>query len=302
MYISSDFLKDLTIIRCDDDKKEYQLKAEDFLNKMIGFASTAGLNILYNRFGEDYKTIIHYPLFIWSLRQNENDLHSEKFNKKFPDEESVYEEMRNNLGLPWTEEEINNIKNQPNSLRNQLKEGNHILFTEGDAYVDGKKTRDYNFEDWLFDNTVEAPLEAVTYWKNHTVTNSWILFHDNSKDGGDLHEDKTEEEIKEIISTLSKEFIGDVLKSAHAIPVDYDEKGGQKILKSLEEGTDEDTYEITDVEGKQYILDGKEKAIEKATEIANEKVKVQFGLQVLRKITEPDGYFAWREENRADYL
>lgn len=303
MYINGDFLTDLNIIKCDDDKEEHQVKAKDFLNKMIEMASELGVNILYNRFGEDYKTVMHYPLIIWSLRLNEDDLHTEKFNKMFPDEESVYEEMRNNSGLPWTEEEINNVKNRATpEIREMLKENNKIIFTEGDGYVDGKKVKEYKQEDWIFDKTVPAPVDAVTYWNDYTVTNTWILFHDNSKDDGDMHEDKTEEEIKEIISTLSKEFIGDVLESAHAIPVDYDEKGGQKITKSLGQGNDDDTYEVTDDNGNQHILDGKEKAIEKATEIANEKLKVQFGLKIFRKITEPDGYFAWREENREDYL
>ena len=50
------------------------------------------------------------------------------------------------------------------------------------------------------------------------------------------------------------------------------------------------------------MLDGKEKAIEKATELVNEKIKHQFGMRIERKITEPDGYFAWRQENREDYL
>ena len=304
MYVSSDFLKDLNIIGCDDDKEEHQVKAKDFLDKMISFASTTGMNILYNRFGEDYKTIIHYPLILWSLRLNEDDLHTEKFNKMFPDEESVYEEMKNNSELPWTDEEINFIKNQPDSLRELLKENNKTIFTEGDAYVDGKKTRDYTFEDWLFDKTVEAPLEAVMYWKNYTVTNTWKLSHSHeSQDGGDIYEDKTEEEIKEIVSTIAKDFFGDVLESTNTIPVDFDEKGGMIINKtSLSEGTDEDTYMLTDGYGDEHIVDGKEKATEKATELVNEKIQIQFGIKIERKITEPDGYFAWREENRADYL
>ena len=59
---------------------------------------------------------------------------------------------------------------------------------------------------------------------------------------------------------------------------------------------------LTDGYGDEHIVDGKEKATEKATELVNEKIQIQFGIRIERKIAEPDGYFAWREENRAEYL
>ena len=43
-------------------------------------------------------------------------------------------------------------------------------------------------------------------------------------------------------------------------------------------------------------------ALEKSIQIRKDKIDIGFGFTVFRKITEPDGYFAWRQENRADYL
>ena len=296
MYINNDFLENgIEVFHCDEEKNESQLKSQDIFKKLLESVTPLGLNILYNRHGADYKEIIDIPSFLFTFRLCSKGI-MPKLDERFPTLEDIYKLMEDE---GYTESEINKFKNLPNSLKTFAKNSVEVLVKEGTASYD---LNTKNWCKWMGDKTIEAPLEAVTFWNNYTETNKWILFHDNSKEDGDIHEDKTEEEIKELISTLSKEFIGDVLESAHAIPVDYDEKGGQKITKSLGQGNDDDTYEVTDDDGNQHILDGKEKAIEKATEIANEKLKVQFGLKIFRKITEPDGYFAWREENREDYL
>ena len=299
MYINGDFIKNvINLFGCDEGKEEKQLKAEALTNQLTGAMTSLGLNILYERYGEDYKSIYSIPSYLWAFRLVDKGM-MPILDKRYPTLEDIYKLMEDE---GYTESEINKFKNVPSPFVKQAKKNMETVVREGYnpdlLYAVNTKI----WASWMGDKTIEAPLEAVTFWNNHTETNKWILFHDNSKEGGDIHEDKTEEEIKELISTLSKEFIGDVLESVHAIPVDYDEKGGQKITKSLGQGNDDDTYVVTDTNGNQHILDGKEKAIEKATEIANEKLKVQFGLRIFRKITEPDGYFAWREENREDYL
>jgi len=297
MYLNSDFTKNaINLFGCDEGKKESQLKAEVLTNELTKAGTfTLKVNRLYNTYGEDYKSMCDIPGFLWYFRLVDEGI-MPILDKRFPTLEDIYKLMEDE---GYTESDINRFKNIPNSTVEYIKKNMETVVKEGTASYD---VDSYNWCAWMGDRTKPAPIEAVTFWKDYTETNTWKLTHDFSEELGDIYEDKTQEEIKEIVSTLAKNFFGDVLESTRAIPIDFDEKGGQKFTKTFADGTDEDTYKITDYYGNDHMLDGKEKAIEKATELVNEKIKLQFGMRIERKITEPDGYFAWRQENREDYL
>lgn len=298
MYINNDFLeKGIQVFNCDGEKEESQLKSKDTFKKLLKSITTLGTNTLYNRHGANYKETIDIPSFLFTFRLCSKGI-MPKLDERFPTLEDIYKLMEDE---DYTESEINNFKNLPNSWTKEAKDSVEVLVKEGTASYDLDCK---NWCKWMGDKTIDAPLDAVTFWNDYTVTNTWKLSHnDESQDGGDIYEDKTEEEIKEIVSTIAKNFFGDVLESTNTIPVDFDEKGGIIFNKtSLSDGDDEDTYIVTDGYGDEHIVDGKEKATEKATELVNEKIQIQFGIRIERKITEPDGYFAWREENIADYL
>ncbi len=299
MYMNNDISNKLNIQGCDPDRKEGHRTANQNTKELIEAASALGVNRLYNKYGDDYKETCEMPLYLWAFRCMDTGIIPE-FDEAYPDFDSIYERMKNE---GWTEEEIDKVKNLPNTYIKQVKQGCETVFIEGDGFVDGKYVKPYPVFKWVVDKTKPAPLDAVTFWNDYTETNTWKLTHDTSEEDGDIYEDKTEEEIKEIVSTIAKDFFGDVLESTNTIPVDFDEKGGMIFNKpSLSDGDDEDTYILTDGYGDEHIVDGKEKATEKATELVNEKIQIQFGIRIERKITEPDGYFAWREENRAEYL
>ena len=298
MYLNSDFTKNvINLFGCDEDKEESQLKAEVLTNELTKAGTfTLKVNRLYNTYGEDYKSMCDIPGFLWYFRLVDEGI-MPILDKRFPTLEDIYELMEDE---GYTESDINRFKNLPNSTVAFIKKNMETIVKEGTASYDLDCK---NWCAWMGDKTIDAPLNAVTFWNDYTVTNTWKLTHNDSEEAGDIYEDKTEEEMKEIVSTIAKDFFGDVLESTNTIPVDFDEKGGMIFNKtSLSEGTDEDTYMVTDGYGDEHIVDGKEKATEKATELVNEKIEIQFGIKIERKITEPDGYFAWREENRADYL
>lgn len=297
MHINNDFFENvINLFGCDEDKEETQLKAENLTGQLLKNCDSLGINILYDRYGDEYKEHTTIPIVLWFFRLVDKGV-VPILDERYPTLEDIYKLMEDE---GYTESQINKFKNLPSSTVTEFKKSMQTVVEEG--------TADYsvdtgNFMSWFGDKTKPAPLDAVTFWNDYTVTNTWKLSHNDSKDGGDIYEDKTEEEIKEIVSTIAKDFFGDVLESTNTIPVDFDEKGGMIFNKtSLSDGDDEDTYIVTDGYGDEHIVDGKEKATEKATELVNEKIQIQFGIKIKRKITEPDGYFAWREENRADYL
>lgn len=297
MHINNDFFENvINLFGCDEDKEETQLKAENLTGQLLKNCDSLGINILYDRYGDEYKEHTTIPIVLWFFRLVDKGV-VPILDERYPTLEDIYKLMEDE---GYTESQINKFKNLPSSTVTEFKKSMQTVVEEG--------TADYsvdtgNFMSWFGDKTKPAPLDAVTFWNDYTVTNTWKLSHNDSKDGGDIYEDKTEEEIKEIVSTIAKDFFGDVLESTNTIPVDFDEKGGMIFNKtSLSDGDDEDTYIVTDGYGDEHIVDGKEKATEKATELVNEKIQIQFGIKIERKITEPDGYFAWREENRADYL
>ena len=297
MHINNDFFKNvLKLWGCDEGKEETQLKAENLTRQLLKYCDSLGMNILYDRYGDEYKEHSTIPQALWLFRLVDNGIMPE-LDKRFPTLEDVYKLMKDE---GYTESEINTYKNLPSSFVEQTKKKMQTVVLEGTADYSVGTT---NFISWFGDRTIPAPLDAVTFWNDYTVTNTWKLTHNDSEEDGDIYEDKTEEEIKEIVSVIAKDFFGDVLESTNTIPVDFDEKGGMIFNKtSLSDGDDEDTYMVTDGYGDEHIVDGKEKATEKATELVNEKIQIQFGIRIERKITEPDGYFAWREENRAEYL
>ena len=292
MHLNLDFIKEIGLTECLVDNGR---DLNDEMNKMLDGLSFYGLNVLYNRYGDEYEDKVDIPTFLWIFRLCDDGI-IPSLDARFPTIEDIYTLMKDE---GYTESEINKFKSIPWEFLKEPTKNTESLIKEGTTtYEIGCS----NWSTWMGDRTKPAPIEAVTFWKDYTETNTWKLTHDFSEELGDIYEDKTQEEIKEIVSTLAKNFFGDVLESTRAIPIDFDEKGGQKFTKTFADGTDEDTYKITDYYGDDHMLDGKEKAIEKATELVNEKIKFQFGMRIERKITEPDGYFAWRQENREDYL
>lgn len=153
--------------------------------------------------------------------------------------------------------------------------------------------------EWLYDKTKPAPVEAVTYWKNHIEEDDYMLIHNDIVTN---LEDVTLNEVKAKVQELIDKEFEDPLIEAGVVPVEYDEKGGLTYSRNLSEADDDDTFMVTDSRGISNPVDGKEKALEKSIQIRKDKIDIGFGFTVFRKITEPDGYFAWRQENRADYL
>ena len=74
------------------------------------------------------------------------------------------------------------------------------------------------------------------------------------------------------------------------------------INTELENAEDEDTFLVTNHLGNRVAVDGMEKAITTATEYRKKRAENQLSFSIHRKITEPDGYFAWRQETYSDYL
>ena len=117
--------------------------------------------------------------------------------------------------------------------------------------------------------------------------------------------DMTKDEMKEKVKTLinSKNFLGTYEETTSMSPVKYDSNGGGLQDTELEDAEDDDTFHLTNYLGNTYAFDGKEKALEKAKEMWIEKAKFQIAeIYIHRKISEPDGYFAWREQSIDDYL
>ena len=107
---------------------------------------------------------------------------------------------------------------------------------------------------------------------------------------------------KEILDELVTERVGEPLVSEDVEPADFDEYGGVIMNKSMKDADDEDTFLVTDYQGITVAVDGKDKALSTATAYRKARAEFQLSFFIWRKITEPDGYFAWREENTADYL
>lgn len=162
----------------------------------------------------------------------------------------------------------------------------------------------YDAVKWLYDKTQPAPLEAITYWKNHTETNDWYITIDGYETQGtkEVLDDKTVEEVKARLDELVTERVGEPLTAQDVEPAEFDQYGGVIMNKSMKDSNDEDTFMVTDHLGNTVAVDGMEKAVETATAYRKARAEFQLSFFIWRKITEPDGYFAWREENIADYL
>ena len=75
MNINNDFIQNIiNLYGCDKDKEESQLKAEDLTKEYLETTNALGLNILYERHGNDYKLIHTIPNFLWFFRLVDKDL------------------------------------------------------------------------------------------------------------------------------------------------------------------------------------------------------------------------------------
>lgn len=293
MNINNDFIQNIiNLYDCDKDKEESQLKAEDLTKEYLETINVLGLNILYERHGNDYKSKITIPSFLWFFRLVDKDL-MPILDERFPALEDIYKLMEDE---GYTESEINKFKNLPNSRVKKIKKNMETVVKEGTASYDLEST---NWSAWMGDKTIEAPLEAVTYWKNHTVTNDWRITKDYDEE---YLTDKTVEEIKSRLQELITEKVGEPLVAQNVIPADFDQHGGLIINKNMKNAEDEDTFLVTDHHGGRVAVDGIEKAITTATEYRKKRAESQLSFSIHRKITEPDGYFAWRQETYSDYL
>lgn len=296
MYMNNDISNLLNMQGCDPDKEEGQRTANQNTKELIEAGTALGVNRLYNKYGDDYKETVEMSLYLWAWRCIGTGIIPE-FDKVYPDFDSIYERMKNE---GWTEEEIDKVKNLPSSFIKQVKQGMETVITEGDGFVDGKYVKPYDYLEWILDKTKPAPLKAVTFWNNYTETNDWLIEKANNQ--REYLNNKTIEEVKARIVELIEELAGEPLVSQDVIPVDYDEKGGLIFDKNMEDADDEDTFLVSKNDGGMVPVDGIEKAISTATEYRKARIGSEFAIFVSRKITEPDGYFTWREENIADYL
>ncbi len=300
MYMNNDISNLLNMQGCDPDKEEGQRTANQNTKELIEAGTALGVNRLYNKYGDAYKETVEMSLYLWAWRCIGTDIIPE-FDKVYPDFDSIYERMKNE---GWTEEEIDKVKNLPSSFVTQVKQGMETVITEGDGFVDGKYVKPYDYLEWILDKTKPAPLKAVTFWNNYTETNDWYITVGGYGELGkreDL-ENKTVEEVKARIAELIEEWLGDPLISQDVEPVDFDQYGGVIMNKSMKDADDEDTFMVTNYNGDSFAVDGIDKAKETATQFRKERAGFELSYFVYRKITEPDGYFAWREENIADYL
>ena len=155
---------------------------------------------------------------------------------------------------------------------------------------------------WLIDKTIPASKEAVEYWNEHCEDNDWTFQVGYDGDIENIS-DMTKDEMKEKVKTLINSKIGTYEETTSMSPVKYDSKGGVLQDTELEDAEDDDTFHLTNYLGNTYAFDGKEKALEKAKEMWIEKAKFQIAeIYIHRKISEPDGYFYWREQSIDDYL
>ena len=295
MYINNDISNKLNMQGCDPDKEEGQRTANQNTKELIEAGTALGVNRLYNKYGDAYKETVEMPLYLWAYRCIDTGIIPE-FDEAYPDFDSIYARMKNE---GWTEEEIDKVKNLPNAFKKQVKQGMETVLTEGDGFVDGKYVKPYSFFKWMLDKTQPAPLDAVTFWNDYTETNDYMLVHNDIVTN---LKDVTLNEVKAKVQEFIDKDFADSLIEAGVVPVEYDEKGGLTYSRDLSEADDDDTFMVTDSNGISNPVDGKEKALEKSIQIRKDKINVRFGMIVFRKITEPDGYFAWREENISDYL
>tara|TARA_E500000178_G_C16921209_1_gene707321 strand:- start:318 stop:1217 length:900 start_codon:yes stop_codon:yes gene_type:complete len=299
MYLNSDFTKNvINLFGCDENKEESQLKAEVLTNELTKAGTfTLKVNRLYNTYGEDYKSMCDIPGFLWYFRLVDKGM-MPILDKRFPTLEDLYKLMEDQ---GYTESDINRFKNLPDSTVKYIKKNMETVVKEGTASYDLECD---NWCAWMGDKTQPAPLEAVTYWKNHTETNDWYITIDGYETQGtkEVLNDKTVEEVKARLDELVTERVGEPLTAQDVEPAEFDQYGGVIMNKSMKDSNDEDTFMVTDHLGNTVAVDGMEKALETATAYRKARAEFQLSFFIWRKITEPDGYFAWREENIADYL
>ena len=298
MYINAEMMKEALNL-CDEAYAVYKIGLKIVQDK--GYLS------LYNEHGESHAGLMTIPEWLLVYRIFIKSYFPEDQVKEFED---AYSE----------EDNLNDVKTDfKNDSALLQKLAYMYVSATGDRNPDltkkelESKDKDwwleensgpYNYSLWMADKTKPAPIEAVTHWKNHTETNDWYLTIDGYETQGtkEVLNDKTVEEVKARLDELVTERVGDPLISEDVEPTDFDEYGGMIMNKSMKDANDEDTFVVTDYQGITVAVDGKDKALSTATEYRKKRVEFQLSFFVWRKITEPDGYFAWREENISDYL
>ena len=155
---------------------------------------------------------------------------------------------------------------------------------------------------WFFDKTIPGTKKVVEYWNEHFEDNDWT-FKTNIDEEPEIISNMTKDEMKQKVYNYIASKIGTYEEATDMEPVKYDSRGGVIQDSSLEDAKDDDTFHLTNYLGEVYAFDGREKSLEKAKEMWKEMVNFQaIDVYIQRKISEPDGYFYWREENLEDYL
>lgn len=155
---------------------------------------------------------------------------------------------------------------------------------------------------WFYYKTMPAPKEGVEYWNEHFEDNDWT-FKTNIDEEPEIVSNMTKDEMKQKVYNYIASKIGTYEEATDMEPVKYDSRGGVIQDSSLEDAKDDDTFHLTNYLGEVYAFDGREKSLEKAKEMWKEMVNFRaIDVYIQRKISEPDGYFYWREENLEDYL
>jgi len=298
MYMNADMMKK-TLNLCDEAHKGYEIGLKILQDK--GYLS------LYNEHGESHAGLMTIPEWLLVYRTFVNSYWPEDKVKEL--EDAYSQEDNENDVTPSFKNDTALLKQLSDVYVTTTKDRNPDLTEEEIKSKDKQWWFDenqgpYGYSFWMIDKTKPAPIEAVIYWNNHTVTNDWYITIDGYETQGtkEVLNNKTVEEIKARLDELVTERVGEPLASQDVEPVDFDEYGGVIMNKSMKDADDEDTFMVTDHLGNSVAVDGMEKAIETATAYRKAKAEFQLSFFIWRKITEPGGYFAWREENIADYL
>jgi hypothetical protein len=296
--MNADMMKK-TLNLCDEAHKGYEIGLKILQDK--GYLS------LYNEHGESHAGLMTISEWLLVYRTFVNSYWPEDKVKEL--EDAYSQEDNENDVTPSFKDDTALLKQLSNVYVTTTKDRNPDLTEEEIKSKDKQWWFDenqgpYGYSFWMIDKTKPAPIEAVTYWNNHTVTNDWYITIDGYETQGtkEVLNNKTVEEIKARLDELVTERVGEPLVSSDVEPVDFDEYGGVIMNKSMKDADDEDTFMVTDYLGNSVAVDGIEKAIETATAYRKARAEFQLSFFIWRKITEPDGYFAWREENIADYL
>ena len=295
MYLNADMMKE-SLNLCDEAYKEYTIALKILQDK--GYLS------LYNEHGESHAGLMTIPEWLLVYRTFINSYWPEDIVKQL--EDAYSQEDNENDVTPSFKDDTALLKQLSNIYVTTTKDRNPDLTEEEIKSKDKEWWFDenqgpYNYSLWMADKNKSepAPTEAVTYWNNYTVTNDWKIERGSAEE---YFNDKTVEEVKARVIEIVDRDLGEPLVSQNVQPVDYDEKGGLIFNKNMEDADDEDTFLVGNSNGGMVPVDGMKKAISTAAEYRKVRVRNKLALFVYRKVTEPDGYFAWRAENIADFL